>query len=189
MNTTERAFVIDKQLQRLLLSGEGEVINEVTEALDGKDGYALSMQAIVSAIVYPDLAQSKKTLCRVNTSVKYVNWYRLILANYTSMQSAAQVAASSVQSDKVLIERQGRGFSLKVTQEALVSKDAFLIVSLDDVTCETLEKGIFLHCVWEQKFHVIPFGASTKHKFQALINKQDKAFSAIVNSESHLYLT
>lgn len=186
---TERAFVIDKQLQRLLLSNDDEIIDGVTQAIEGTESLLLSMQAIVNAIIYPNSVQSKHTLSLVNASVKYVNWYKLILASYTSMHSAAQVAASSVQSNTLLIHRRGRGFTLKVTQEASSHKEVYLILTLEHVTSEQSQKGLFMHCAWQRQFYVIPFGVPTKNKVQAIVSTQDKVFNAIANTESHLYLT
>ena len=185
---TERAFIIDKQLQRLLLSTDSELSREISHAATDKNDLLLSMQAIVNAIIDPNSTQSKQTLSIVNTSSQYVNWYKLILATFTNMQSAAQVAASSVQEDNLLVNRVGRGFTLQVTQQPLKQADAFIIVSFEQLTKEQQENELFLHCIWEQQLYVISFGVPIENRAQALVSVQDKAFIAIANPESHLYL-
>lgn len=188
-NIRERAFVIDKQLQRLLRSSDNQNTYELSQTTEGNAYSLISMQAIVNAVVYPYTQASQQTLKLVNTSAQYVNWYQLILAAYTSLHSPMQVAASSVQNETFLVHRQGRGFTLKVLQEAPSHNEAYIILNLESLSPSQQEKGIFMHCMWEEKFYVIPFGLPTKKEIQILISTNDKAFSAIANTESHLYLS
>lgn len=189
MNITERAFVIDKQLHRLLSSSNSQNNMEIPHAIEGDEHLLLSMQAIVNTVIYPTTQQSQKTLRIVNTSPQYVNWYKFILATFTSLYSPVQVAASTSQSEGFLVNRQGRGFTLRVLQEAPVNEEAYLILDLENPNSNQQEKGVFMHCMWEQQFYVIPFGLATKNEIQILISTNDKAFNAIANTESHLYLT
>jgi hypothetical protein len=189
MNMTERAFVIDKQLQRLLSLSKDDNDTELTEAIAGDKHLLVSMQAIVNAVVHPNTQQSQHTLKRVNKSSQYVYWYKLILATLTSLHSPTQVAASSAQSEGVLVNREGRGFTLKVLQDESGHEDAYLILSLDSPNLSQKEKGVFMHCMWEEQFYVIPFGFPITNENQILISTNDKAFNAIANTESDLYLT
>lgn len=189
MNMTERAFVIDKQLQRLLSLSKNDNNTALTEAIAGDKRLLVSMQAIVNAVVQPNTRQSQQTLKRVNKSSQYVNWYKLILATFTSLHSPTQVAASSAQSEGVLVNREGRGFTLKVLQDQSGHNDAYLILSLDSPNLSQKEKGVFMHCMWKEQFYVIPFGFPIKNENQILISTNDKAFNAIAHTESDLYLT
>lgn len=189
MNMTERAFVIDKQLQRLLLLSKNNNDSEFIETIAGDSGLLVSMQAIVNAVVHPNTQQSQQTLRVVNASAKYVDWYKLILATFTRLHSPTQVAASSALSEGFLVNRQGQGFTLKVWQEASSHEEAYLLLSLESPNINQKEKGVFMHCMWQQQFYVIPFGFLTKNENQILISTNDEAFNAIVNTESDLYLT
>jgi hypothetical protein len=189
MNMTERAFVIDKQLQRLLSLSINDNGTELAETNTGDNRLLVSMQGIVNAVVHPNSLQSQQTLKIVNKSSQYVNWYKLVLATFTKLHSPMQVAASSTHSEHFLLNRQGRGFTLKVLQEESGHEEAYLILSLESPNLSQKEKGVFMHCMWEQQFYVVPFGFSTKNENQILISTKDKAFNAIVNIESDLYLT
>ena len=185
----ERAFVIDRQLQELLSTSNNQNNNQFSRKIEGNNQSKVSMQAIVNAVMFPSSPQSQKTLKLVNASDQYLNWYKLILATFTSLYSPSQVAASSVKNETCIVNRQGRGFTIKVLQEAPEDKEAYLILSIDSSSPRQREKGVFMHCMWKQQFYVIPFGLPTKNEIQVLINTRDTVFKAITNTESHLYLT
>jgi len=180
MDMTQRAFIINKQLQRLLSLDDSDT-NEVNSVL--------SMQAVVNAIVEPNSERSKQTLRDVNTSLKYVKWYQQVLASYTFMHSPAQAAASSVKNNIFSLERKGEGFTLKVTQAAQGQANANVIVSIIKVAPEQQERGVFLHCLYQDQLYVISLGVALNNQAQAIVARNNKAFSAIVTPESHLYLS
>lgn len=187
MNKTTHAFVIDQQLQGLLSNAEREFTEAQLDIPNGKN--VLSMQAVVNAVMAPQLAHSKQTLEKVNSSIKYVNWYMFILANYTNMHCAVQVAASSPNANQLMVTRKGTGFTLNASQTSDSKVNVYIDVVHEKVTNIQKDIGLFIHCLCKQQLYVIPMGVPVNNKAHTIIDAQDTVYSAIVDPENHLYLT
>jgi hypothetical protein len=194
MNVTERAFIIDKQLQKLVHDHEYGHNDTQVDAQSNKDEHAvcISMQAIVDAILNPNASKSQQTRALVNTSLKYFRWYKQVLSSITAMQSYRQAAASS-NNETLDFTRQGQGFVVRLVQESNQKKrqqaQAYVVVKIDNSGPQQLTSDLFLHCEWENQIHMVPMKYVNENKFQAVLSASDKSIMAIVNEESHLYLT
>ncbi|MFT6268378.1 MAG: hypothetical protein ACJAVV_001186 [Alphaproteobacteria bacterium] len=202
MNITERAFIIDKQLQGIvhgITHGDDNTSvqsTSISNTQTDKDKRALttSMQAVVDAVLQPMANQSQQTRALVNTSLQYFIWYKQVVSCVTTMQSQSQAAASSasdltMNNGEVDFTRQGKGFVVRLIQTTKQEGDAYVVLKLDDIGQQIEKKDLFLHCEYDQQIHVVQLGYVNKNKFQTLINVSNRRFKAIANEESHLYLT
>jgi hypothetical protein len=197
MNMTERAFIIDQQLHGLLQQWDKPSYSSNDESNTNTQlTNNIGMQAIVNAVQQPHLAISKQTLACVNTSLRYFTWYKQVLSVVTMMQSKTQAAASgSAQKDDANIQdftRKGGGFSLKVIQDSN-HEDAYIVLKLDAIRqnkgVNQESSDVFLHCLHEQRIDLVQFTYVNDSKYQAIVNRGDKALETIMDNESHLYLT
>lgn len=202
---TERAFIIDKQLQGLVHGYDSDIVQatSTTNAQTDKDKLArvTSMQAVVDAVLQPSANKSQQIRALVNTSLQYFTWYKQVLSCITSMQSYKQSAASSSQrlntdNGEVDFTRHGKGFVVRLIQEgpALAQNirqenGAYVVLKIDNAGKQQDKKDLFLHCEYDQQIHVVQLRYVNENKFQVLISANDNVFKAIANEESHLYLT
>jgi hypothetical protein len=200
MKMTEQAFIINKQLQGLQLLVDEDANIAMSGQTSPFNTTKTGMQAIVDAVLHPHAITSSKTLAAVNQSLSLFRLYKQVVGTLTRYQSPKQAAASSAiyiaESD---FSRQGKGFLLKVIS-ALSTEDlarqnkngvneAFVVIKLDSIDNVGAVDNIFLHCESENQIHMLTLAFAGDNKFQTIVSANNKAFKAIVNSESHLYVS
>ena len=241
----QRAFVIDKQMQGLVLAGKlaGKLDTQNTPD-------RLSMQAVVDCVLSPLTASSMQTRKVVNSDLRYVAWYKLVLDSLCLMQSASQASASSAilltqETDEYT--RRGEGFVLLLkpmlgaseeqginqfrytpentpenTPESTpentpennakdnpkdikrdTSKDAKkdikknkqtrIVLQLDSEHTNRIGDAhanmYFLHCQYNMQIYMVALTRVKDNQFHAVLSTNDERLFALVNEESHLYVS
>lgn len=196
MKNAERAFVISKQLNRLLSVDS----HEENQLLGGQSAGILSMQAVVDAVIHPARATSQNSLSLVNTSLVYFSWYKHALSCLTHMRSYQQVAASSASeatAHKKSFTRHGQGFTLSLIESRIDANrhigsagktNAFVEVTLHTNAQQPDTNHLFLHCEYDQQIHVLSLLRVGENNYQGILQVDDIIAMVIINNESQLYL-
>lgn len=190
MNFTQRAFIVNKQLQGLLLVHDIDAQNANS---DKSDRQRVSMQSIVDAILTPNSQKSKALLLKINGSLSDFRRYKQVLATLSLMQSQSQIAASSLPGAASKIfnyTRKGNGFEIKLIQESeAITSDVYIVLTLENTSESQDQSLMYLHCELAQQIQVISLSKTNPTKYQGIVKAKDVIVSTIVNDESHLYLT
>ncbi|MGB3727297.1 MAG: hypothetical protein WA981_16215 [Glaciecola sp.] len=179
MRIQEQLFIVDQQVTGL--SAEQGRAHQ-------KNNDVVSTQAMIDAIIQPELAQSRALLPRVNHSIRLFRRYKTLLLTLSSMQAPALAAASS---ETESVYREGEGFTLQSHKDSLHSHLMFVVLTLQNKCSDTNSQPVVLHIEYEQCFSVLSFDGpkdSASQKYQVLLDTSSDAYKALTATNSCLYL-
>jgi len=186
MDINERLFVLRQQYQGLSESAYKSGSDRSTQhAQSQESARPLSFQSIVDAARFPELKSSKATLKRVNSDLTCRKTYTAVLSRLACFYSPALAAASSLGQ---VLERQAKGFVLRVSNDPSQSEQAFVMLKFDQDTALPANYTANLHIALGSMCYCVQFSEPYTTTMQAILSKTSAEYSAIVNPDARLYL-
>lgn len=215
----ECAFVAQQQLMRLTRSSkavepsDNAVVNTSKALIDISDKRdnrptSISLQDIVNTLLYPNQNNTLSDavlLTATAESASVRKLYEYVLEQTALFSGDTLVAASSTETLK---RRQAKGFSINLNDDPDLPEQVHILLQLEP---DSLQNGdssdaygftgsktkefnkLVIHLGWQNAFYQLVFNHSFKQNqgiaFQTIVSKTSPEYSAIVDTESRIYLT
>lgn len=196
-SNTETLFVAKQQLRILTQGQMSETYFENQGGLHSKSSIdngveekakTQTKRPLFNDLVYcacrPNANPAKKTLDLINQNADLAQQFARVLRSLSLARSGAQVAASS-QSD--IEERSNDKFELRIKQDRLNTKQAYILLKLKSDLPNT-EQGLYLHLLRDNQFFVLHFPELFDNKTQVVIDKSSQIYALLCHAETQIFI-
>mmetsp|Transcript_49145 Transcript_49145/g.157430 ORF Transcript_49145/g.157430 Transcript_49145/m.157430 type:complete len:224 (+) Transcript_49145:342-1013(+) len=146
---------------------------------------AVSFAELVQCACFPLTKKSVMVKKTIESNLALLTQYEWILRKMSIAHSLEQVAAST---EIKLLSRTTEQFDLQIKRDKSNSKQAQVLLRLNNVNDAAYPKGVFLHCVAEEKFAVIHFANVLDGQAQIIVEEESATFSLLTSANTKLYL-